>query len=347
MKLLVITQTVDIHDENLGSFHRWLEEFSKFYEEVVVITSFKGSFSLPDGVSVYSLGKESGTSKGRRILRFFELFSHHHPHVDVVFFHMIPEFVLAASPFLISLKKPTALWYVHKSVTGRLRWAERFVEYVFTASELSFRLPSKKVIYTGHAIDTDFFSPAGRSFSSPVVKFLSVGRISQVKNYETLIHALAFLKQNWNKQWTCSIIGGPIMPRDHEYLGSLKKLVAEKGLEQHIVFQGPRPFREIPMLYRDHDVFVSMSTTGSLDKAVLEAMSAGMTVVVGNEAFKNIIPAPYFVEARSAEFLAERIKRVADENRPNMALREIVMKGHSLGETIKKIVTTLGFHSSP
>lgn len=343
MNFLIVTQKIHKDDDNLGFFHRWVEEFAKKVSQVTVITNFHGTSTLPANVSVYSLGKESGAGKMKRLWKFLELFSHHYARSDAVFFHMIPEFVIAAEPFLVSLRRPTGLWYVHKSVTRILRFAERFVEYIFTASELSFRLPSKKVIFTGHAIDTRLFEPIS-NFQFPVsqnLKMVTVGRISPVKDIETIIRACTILKNTWDRQWVLSIVGGPLMPRDDEYLDSLKKLIKNSGLEAHVHFEGARPYTEVPEIYNDHDIFISMSSTGSIDKSVLEAMASGLTVLIANEAFQSLLPASYFLEKRSPEFLAERIKFLADEARPNRVLRELVIKHHSLENTIQKIVETL------
>ena len=325
--LLIIAQKIDKNDENLGFFHG-----------LTVIAGATGAYKFPANVKVHSLGKEKGAGKLSRLWKFWKLFFHYYPRSDMVLFHMIPEFVVAVSPFLLFSRKPTALWYVHKSVTLWLKFAERLVDWIFTASELSFRLPSKKVIYTGHAIDTNFFVP-GNSFHMPSQAFrmLTVGRISPVKDYETIIRACKILKDSWPRPWTLSIVGGPLMGRDKEYLLLLKKQVAELGLERNIVFQGAHSYTEIASLYHDHDMFISMSTTGSIDKAVLEAMSCGLTTITSNEAFSGILKPPYFLERKGAELLAERIKFLADENRPNIALRNSVAREHSLKNTISRI----------
>lgn len=341
VKLLIITQKVDKNDEVLGFFHRWVEEFAKLCDSVVVIASHSGEVKLPANVVVYTFG---GRMRFFRMWKYWELFSCYYARSDAVFFHMCPEFVLAASPFLISLKKPSALWYVHKSVTRNLRFAERLVEWVFSASELSFRLPSKKIIYTGHAIDTETFQPIANS-QGPIVnsgvKLLSMGRISPVKDLETVIRACGVLKSSWSRSWSLSIVGGPAMERDKEYLESLKSLVSSLDLQNFVHFLGPRPYMETSEIYRNHDIFISTSTTGSIDKSVLEAMSSGLTVITANEAFQSLLPENYFLEKRSPEFLAERIKALVDEPRPNTILRELVVKNHGLKNTIKKILEVL------
>ena len=70
MKLLIITQKVDIEDDNLGFFHRWLEKFAEKVEKLYVICLWEGKHSLPENVKVYSLGKEKGYSKLRQFFRF-------------------------------------------------------------------------------------------------------------------------------------------------------------------------------------------------------------------------------------------------------------------------------------
>jgi glycosyltransferase involved in cell wall biosynthesis len=342
MHLLIVTQKIDKDDENLGSFHRWVEEFAKRVSHVTVIASFVGNYSFPNNVSVFSFGKDKGVGKLRRIWKYWELFSFHYAHANAVFFHMIPEYINAATPFLISRKRPSALWYVHKMVTPLLERAERRVDYIFTASDLSFRLASKKVLYTGHGIDTRFFKPEDRGqHLIASLRLVTVGRISPIKDIETIIRACAVLKENWDREFTFSIIGGPLMARDEEYLASLKKLVYEKHLENRILFLGAHAYSDIASVYRDYDMFISMSTTGSIDKSVLEAMASGLTVLTANEAFQSLLPPPYFLEKRSPDFAAERIKTLAGETRPNRVLRERVIKNHSLEHVIETIVARL------
>lgn len=340
MNLLIVAQKVDKNDENLGAFYYWFEEFRKYCSSVVVITASRGSSPPPEGVEVFTF---AGRGRLRRIWKFWEIFSSYYAESDAVLFHQIPEYVLAASPFILSLRHPTGLWYAHKSITTRLKIAERLVNYVFTSSAEGFRLPSKKVLYVGQAIRTDFFVPAGGLVNSyrQGLRLITVGRIAPVKNYEAIINACAILKEKWPRPWSLSIVGGPLLLRDKEYLESLKKMVEEKGLLSYVSFYGPRPYSELPDILREHDMFLNTSGTGSLDKAVLDAMSSGLSVITSNEAYRNILPPQYFLEEPNPALLVERIKILADENRPNSILRDIVVKNHNLAQTIAKIVSAL------
>ncbi|MBI4086504.1 hypothetical protein HY416_00780 [Candidatus Kaiserbacteria bacterium] len=63
MKLLICTQTVDRGDPTLGFFHEWIAEFARHCERVIVVCLFEGEHSLPENVTVLSLGKERRREK--------------------------------------------------------------------------------------------------------------------------------------------------------------------------------------------------------------------------------------------------------------------------------------------
>lgn len=342
MKLIVVTQKVDKEDENLGAFYYWFDMLASRTEQLVIIADSVGETKFPSNVTICELGKKKGYGSLRRLFRLWEFFWKHYRGCDAVFFHQIPEHVLAVVPFLFLWKRKTALWYAHKSVTNRLILAEKLVDYIFTSSEAGFRLPSKKVFYVGQAINTELFRPlAINMFGEKTLRLVTIGRIAPVKNYEIIINACALLKDTWKESWRLSIVGGPIFSRDQEYLSALKKLVHDKGLGAYIEFFGAQPYSEVPNILREHDFFLNVSATGSLDKAVFEAMSCGLTVITANEAYRSIVPPRYFLEHASPAFLAERIKALAGEARPNGELREIVLEHHSLEKTVDKIFRIL------
>ncbi len=345
MKLLIVTQKVDQEDENLGAFYCWFRELAKQCEKVVIIADYIGKSDLPANVSIYSLGKERQAGRLARIWNFCELFCHHYARTDAVLFQQIPEYVLAAAPFLLALRRTSGLWYAHKSVTWKLKMAERLVDWIFTSSPEGFRLPSKKVLIVGQAISPEVFAmPAAPVSPSKTLRLLTVGRISPVKNIDMLIRACSHLKKTWEREWLLSIVGGPLLPKDHEYLALLKKIITQEQLGNRVHFLGTRPYRELPSIYQEHDLFLNLSHTGSLDKAVLESMASGLSVVTSNEAFRSLLPSRYFLDRQSPEALAERIKVLADEIRPNAPLREIVLKNHNLQNTVGKIKSALLSH---
>lgn len=342
MKLLIVTQKVDRDDENLGAFYHWFLLVARKVEELTLIADFVGTTNFPKNVSVYSLGKDQKKGRFVRFAKYQELFSYYYARSDAVLFHQIPEFVIAASPYLLSLRKKRSLWYAHGSVSRRLKWAERLVDDVFTSSAAGFRLPSKKVHYVGQAIHTGLFCPANeRQNSRAGVHIISVGRIAPVKNYDVLIRACALLKKSFGESWTLSLVGGPLLDRDKSYLKFLKTLIAENDLAPHVSFYGAQKYSDIPQTLRDHDIFVNLSNTGSLDKAVFEAMSTGLTVITSNEAYRPILSDRYFLPRATPECVAERIQSLWHDARPNGTLRDIVVRDHGLENTIDKILSIL------
>jgi len=161
-----------------------------------------------------------------------------------------------------------------------------------------------------------------------------------VKNYEVLIEAAEILK-NENLDFEIKLAGRPMLEKDKVYFEELKKLIKEKNLEDKIIFIGSVPYKDIADFYRSGDLFVNLSETGSLDKAVLEAMSSGLPVLTSNEAYFGMLEEKYLTKNDPKE-IAEKIAYFI-KNKINFApeLRQIVVKNHSLQNLIDKITQVL------
>jgi len=342
MKLLIITQKVDINDDNLGYFHSWLEKLAE-KADIFVIGNYVGKYDLPENVKVFSLGKE------RRVGRLVKIFKYQWfllkllPRVDGVFFHMCPEYVLGAHLLPKIFRKKTLLWYTHKSFNWKLKLAEKLTDKIFTASKESFRLPSKKVEVTGHGIDLDKFKPAETKKYGSKFKIISVGRISPVKNYEIMINAAEILKNKGffaqggpASGWEIKIAGAPILKDDKTYFEKLKNLIKEKKLDGVIEFVGPIPNKYIAEFYQSGDLFINLSDTGSLDKAVLEAMACGLKILTSNEAFKDILKEDNIAD-KNPENIAFKIINLASSEK-KYSLVEYTAKNHGLDNLAEKII---------
>ncbi|MDO8564830.1 MAG: glycosyltransferase, partial [bacterium] len=273
MRLIIVTQTVDSNDRNLGFFASWIEAFAK-HTDVVVIANEVGAYQLPENVEVISLGKEKGASRFARIRRYRKLLRELLPQSDGVFFHMCPEYVLAAYPLVQKFRKKSALWYVHKQVSLKLRLAEKLVDRIFTASTESFRLPSKKVEIVGHGIDTEIFKPQ-TEHTSPL-HLVTVGRIAPVKDVRTIILGFIELQKEF-PQSRLSVIGEAATANDRKYEKEVRAL-SPAGISFESAAFGT-------VFSRSYSAFVHASQTGSMDKAVLEALAVGLPVFTSSEAF--------------------------------------------------------------
>ena len=335
-----------MNDDNLGFFHDWIKRLADV-ADIFVITNYAGKYDLPDNVKVFSLGKESGAGKFVKFFRYQWLLLKLLPKSSGVFFHMCPEYVLGAGLLPKFFGKKTLLWYAHKAISWKLRFAEKLVDKIFTPSKESFRLASKKVEITGHGIDVEKFKPAEKIKDGSKFKIISVGRISPVKNYELLIEVADILRnKSFSAQggpasgWEIKIAGAPILESDKICFEKLKEKVQEKNLEDKIVFVGPISNKDIAGFYQGGDLFINLSDTGSIDKAVLEAMACELKILTSNEAFKSILKEENIIDKNSENIANKIISLAKDADIFNS--REYVVKNHNLDNLADKIIKQFG-----
>lgn len=341
MRILIFTQKLDKNDTILGFFHNWLREFAKQCETLTVICLKKGTYDLSKKVKVLSLGKERGRSRLKYLINFYKYIWRERKNYDAVFVHMNQIYVILGGLFWKLWGKKISLWYAHGKIDWRLRLAEKLADIIFTSTKEGFRIKSKRVKIVGQGIDVGKFKP-GKRKKTQFLKIVSVGRISPAKDYETLIRATDQLKDIDLK---VEIIGGIGLSEDRIYLEEMKKLIREKNLGNVIKFIGPKPNQEIIKFLQSADLFVNMGQTGSLDKAVLEAMACEILVLTCNEAFREILGqyVPNLMY-RKKDFhqLSEKIRSIAklnsqEKEKISRDLRKIVIENHSLANLIKKI----------
>ena len=336
MKLLIITQKVDINDDNLGFFHDWIKKFAEC-ADVEVIANCVGDYDLPSNVKVFSLGKENGAGKFVRFFRYQWLLLKLLQKTDGIFFHMCPEYVLGAGLLPKVFEKKTLLWYAHKSASWRLKFAEKLVNKIFTPSKESFRLDSKKVEITGHGIDIDKFKyqVSNIKHADSGFKIISVGRVAKVKNLHLFIEVAEILK-NKKYDFHIKIAGAPILETDREYFKKIKEKIKEKNLDDIIKFVGPISSKEIIYFYQSGDLFVNLSDTGSIDKAIVEAMSCGLKILTSNDAFKNILKEENITD-KNPENISNKIISL-EKSASDLSLRGYAVKNHNLDSLIIKII---------
>lgn len=353
MRLLLFNLATDADDPILGFATGWIAALAEQVEYIDVITMRSGKIAVPQNVRVYSVGKEKGYSEPRRAIEFYRilgklLFCQQY---DACFAHMMPLFAVMAAPFLRLKKIPTVLWYAHKSVNPMLRLATFLVDRVVTASPESFRIPSSKVRVIGHGIDTEKFVPAeDRSLTNSPFTILTVGRLSPIKRVELLIEAIALLRAKKPDMSLClKIVGGPARESDKCYEAELKSKVEHYQLQNHLFFVGSIPFPQVVNYYQQADCFVNLYPTGGMDKAVLEAMSCELFVVVVNQTFIRVLGtalANTWVIDWDAEQLCDRLLSLAEmseiERRQlGKQLRNIVVQEHNLTELCLQLVREL------
>lgn len=112
------------------------------------------------------------------------------------------------------------------------------------------------------------------------LRLLYVGRLSQEKHVDTIIHAVA----GWRKRGgavACTLVGRGAAEAE------LRELAAALGVNDVVTFAGGVPFEKVTHYYETHDVLALISETEGWPKAIAEAMAFGL-VCIGSS--RSIIP---------------------------------------------------------
>lgn len=304
MKLLIITQSVDKNSPVLGFFHRWVEEFAKHAESLVVICLSVGEFDLPKNVRVMSLGKEEGLSRLEYVKRFYKYIWRERRNYDSVFVHMNQEYVLLAGVFWKLMSKKVSLWRNHLKGSWLTNVAVILSDKVFFTSPSSYTARFKKAQKMPVGIDTNFFKPDPNVHREPK-SILFLGRIAPVKR------VLEFV--NWfdtlDDEFTATVAGDPL-PKDVDYLNLVKSQASKR-----IKFIGAVTQTEALKLYQSHEIYVNKTPAGSFDKTIFEAASCGMKVLVDNEDLKFLEGKAggelrgYVEDSHSLELLVKKVTK--------------------------------------
>lgn len=341
MNLLIFNLKTDADDSVLGFTTDWINALATRCERVVVITMMVGRLAVASNVKVFSVGKEKGYSEPRRLLEFYRILWGvlRNEKIDACFAHMMPLFAVFSSPFLKKRGIPILLWYTHSHISLLLRIATRLVDRVVSANESGFRINTKKVKFIGHAVNADRFSPSNEARANHKIILITVGRISPVKQLQVPLRALALLPADLRARIELRYVGDPMSDRDLRYASQLKRDADLSGLGDSVSFRPGLPFYQIHLAYQDADLFVNTSSSGGLDKAILEAMSCGLPVITCNASMRDILgpdlETKCFVSKCDGLELSKKLENLltmdASERRNlGMKMRELVLAGHSL-----------------
>lgn len=155
-----------------------------------------------------------------------------------------------------------------------------------------------KIIVIPRGIDLELFNPKNidNSFIENFKKefnlenkfiISSVGRVTQLKDYETFIKAILIVKNEIPN--VAALIVGGVRSDKEDYLNSLKKLIKELNLQENIIFTGSQS--KIEQIYALSDVVISSSKKPeSFGRAVAEAICMNKPVIATNHGgVKDII----------------------------------------------------------
>jgi glycosyltransferase involved in cell wall biosynthesis len=338
VRLLLITFVLDDSHPSLSWQAYVARELAEKVEELTVLTSRVGQLkNMPANVEVIvpprrplGLPHRCGGrwAYGLELYRICKSRG-----IDAVFIHMAKDWAYQLKPAFSVLNVPVAMWYAHGTVTWRLRAAAQCVDLILTSTPGGCRLNSDKVRIIGQAIDVERFSPPGRRSLDTI---LYIGRIARRKRV-ALICAVAKVLKPLDGQGDIpkvEIVGTSRTMDDLAYEYELRSDIWNERMENTITMYGHVPHERVPEFYERAFVHLNVSETGSMDKSVMEALSAGCPVLTSNSAFRETLrDYPEFVITDPRpDAIAEQVDHIyrrRHEYDPR-ALRALVEGRHSL-----------------
>ena len=138
----------------------------------------------------------------------------------------------------------------------------------------------------------------------------SVGRITQLKDFETFISAIALLRKEYRH--IVGLIVGGVREDKEAYFNVLKRLIESLHLQEHIIFTGSQS--KVAEIYALSDVVVSSSKKPeSFGRSVAEALAMNTPVVAtAHGGVLDIIKESkngYFYPVGESDILAEQIRK--------------------------------------
>ena len=326
---------------------KWIEALARHFDHIDVVTMTIGVYELPKNVTVWSLGKERNFPEFLRALRFYGIIAKilKKRRIGIVFTHMIPVFAVLFWPVAKLTRLRNVMWYAHKSVTPVLQIAHHAVDRVVTSTPEGFRLPSSKISYIGQGIDSSIFVFRERSEAS-VLRLITVGRIAPSKGLELLVDALA----KWTAtSWHLTIVGDGADDNERRFAHDIRERAGSVLGPSRVTFTGRLDPPEVAGRLADSDVFLNLSTNGSLDKAIVEAMASGCPVLSSNDAFCALAKAegiPGAILRPDVASVHEALSRMAsaspDERRRIAEMQSsLASSNHALPGLIKRLTEVL------
>lgn len=350
MNVLLLNLRTDVADTTLGFTTAWINRLARSCEQVVVVTLFAGLIDVEPNVRVYALSRSSRTSRARKVAEFYRLVLRtlRTSRIDVCFAHMTPLLAGLFWPVAKIHRIPVLLWYAHSAVPLELRIAHLLVDRCVTSTPAGFRLASDKLFVLGQGIDTEVFLPPMQPGPDYESTALSVGRISPRKRLDEVIESIALLRHD-HEDMRLLLAGGPITDMDIRYEAEIRARARLLKVDDLVKFEGAVPFHRVCDVYRRGGIFLNVSETGSLDKAILESMASGCIPISRNGSFAGIAREEgldFLVPSPGPEGVAECLREVlalppAEKDSLRQRLREIVVKSHGLNALMDEIARQL------
>lgn len=254
---------------------------------------------------------------------------------DVIQVCELPNFVYwlkkggAATPVVLRLTAPD-----YHDPRGGMRRADALIASGASIQKLQDRGFSG-VIDIPNAVDAERFRPQPSTFrekhgiAPDEFVALHVARFQAVKNHAMLLAAFARFVGSHPRSRLVLAGNGPLQERT-------RRLAADLGVEQHVIFLGDVLFEELPSVYAASDAMLISSDYESFCFAALEAMASALPLLTTDCGWLPRLVADgagVVVPVGDAEAFAEALKQLADHSslrqRMGASGRQQVLERHT------------------
>jgi len=351
LNLLVFNIRVDADHPTQATATRWLSALAPHFQKVIVITLHKGRLYVPGNILVHAVTKTGRESKICKVINFYRILLGvlRNDRIDACFVYQAVALGAMAGAVLNLMKIPTVMWYAHSKISLMLKICHHFADRAISTSRETFPLKSDRLVVTGQGIDTSFFSPFTKNPNERQHRgflIVSISRFAPIKKIEVLFDALQFLVRDGRSRFSVHLYGLTQTAKEERYLEDLKLKVVQLGLAKYVVWKGKCSNWDVPSILKNADLFASQQEKGGVDRAVLEAMSCGIPVLLSNASFESIISEDYmeklFFAPGCAEDMASKLRYLMrcphkERKRLGSILRGAVVRGHSIDALAEKI----------
>ena len=353
VRMLFICQTIDYTSHVQGNAVYVIKSFAEHpnVESVDAIALRVGPYELPENTRVHSLDHPRHPSSLNRIATLYRFYRRvvtaiRSSNIDVIYCYSTPRTPVLLSPIKLFSGVKVCSWHGHTvhSMWGKLS-NRFFTDLWFTANRATAPYSTQSLRLVGQGINSDLFREAK---TAKDIDFITVGRISSLKRMELIIEGFSLCKEQQGAGLNLLICGDPITQRDVKYKEDLIALIKRLGLEDSVRFAGQVPYHSLPELLNRSKCFV-FATPGGVSKAVMEAMSCALPIVVAEPNLTDFFPREISrsilcegTAEQVGEKMAEMINRSDDERREiGQSLRRLVDEKYNLRALTDRIVTTI------
>ena len=274
---------MDLDDPILSHQVSTVNELSKYFNRVIVLTGRIGRYTTNSNVQIKSFGYDK-RKKIRSLCRFIFIFLKITFNRDqkVIFSHMTDVYSAIISPLTKTLRIKHCLWYAHTYKSIYLWWSHVWVDKIITSTAGSCPIKSKKIIVIGQGVNSNDFQFYVRNFESRK-EIIHIGRFDQKKNISKIIETVAVLRKVY-PQIHLKIIGSSTSAEYSKIAEILKSEIVHIKKYSWVEFLPSVTRSMVPEILNSADIFLH-AYEGSLDKTLIEATMSGVPVVTINSEY--------------------------------------------------------------